>query len=766
MKHIALDDVRLYDSALSASQIAAIRNGGVSRIADKKDRDSTVAIGETEKSLERNAPTKLPENIDKLGPIAQLPAPEKDAEPAPGGGLQGPISNTPDRNLTPPAGLPGEELEEDIASLPDKPAAEKVEELDCTDSTSSSVQVATTAGAFSPAFMTAIAKARSCGKELTVATSNEKGQWIVSTRDQVAYSKDLPDTMLASLLALEHKYGGIDAADISESGAWFIAARKEFKENGLPADARRAAQTAIGGGGGVLFFDFSPSSAAKWVLIDKKNTVSGGDLPQGVLNALADLPSTKRVVTQLRFGPQDSWALLGSGSWVVTSNVDSGIRSQLTQYQESGQRLDHIVFSSTRGGYLLYSKELAGTSATDKISKFEYGFGFAAKSGGATVWRSGPIWGRIKAYNLKAVQIAFIKDNKIEWARGYGVRNANEPESYVFADTTFEAASISKPIAAFGLMQLVEAGKLSLTAEGVYRDVRPLIPSGKRSAFDRDVRPEAGNLIQLLQHCASFCYAGRSNCMEPGEKAGGAAEFSVNANLPTSGEIIVGKNPADDNHALLRTMNPGVRHTYSTANWELVQALIDVHGGGFLTHMAPIIHGLDMTSTTYKSPYAKRNGDDHARGWDGVKVTPQHAYAEMAGASIVSTATDLAKFVIEVNRDAEEPNRRGLLSYDMTQTYLGRDSSIYGEQDYPTCAMPTISAGTWALGIVHNARSGNSWGGKEFYTHGGLHNGYRARLVGLPNEKAGVIVLMTGTREDADAFFGELRTSLRSAYGL
>jgi len=68
VKHIALDDVRLYDSALSAAQIDAIRNAGPSAVAQAPEAE----IGETEK----NSPTvvaEIPQDVTRPLPDATLP---------------------------------------------------------------------------------------------------------------------------------------------------------------------------------------------------------------------------------------------------------------------------------------------------------------------------------------------------------------------------------------------------------------------------------------------------------------------------------------------------------------------------------------------------------------------------------------------------------------------------------------------------------------------------------------------------------------------
>src|ERR1700683_3957585 len=70
---------------------------------------------------------------------------------------------------------------------------------------------------------------------------------------------------------------------------------------------------------------------------------------------------------------------------------------------------------------------------------------------------------RMAALHVPGVSIAFIHDGKIEWARGFGVTSIGGPP--VTPETLFQAASISKPVAAMAVLRLVQLGKLSLDAD-------------------------------------------------------------------------------------------------------------------------------------------------------------------------------------------------------------------------------------------------------------------------------------------------------------
>ena len=68
---------------------------------------------------------------------------------------------------------------------------------------------------------------------------------------------------------------------------------------------------------------------------------------------------------------------------------------------------------------------------------------------------------RMTNYKVPGVSIAVIEGGRIAWARGFGVKEAGKTDP-VTPTTLFQAASISKPVAATAMLRLVERGTLNL----------------------------------------------------------------------------------------------------------------------------------------------------------------------------------------------------------------------------------------------------------------------------------------------------------------
>jgi CubicO group peptidase (beta-lactamase class C family) len=67
----------------------------------------------------------------------------------------------------------------------------------------------------------------------------------------------------------------------------------------------------------------------------------------------------------------------------------------------------------------------------------------------------------MKKDRVPGLSIALIRSGKTTWVHGFGIKQAqtNHP---VTEDTVFEAASLSKPVFTYGVLKLVEQGKLGL----------------------------------------------------------------------------------------------------------------------------------------------------------------------------------------------------------------------------------------------------------------------------------------------------------------
>ncbi len=313
---------------------------------------------------------------------------------------------------------------------------------------------------------------------------------------------------------------------------------------------------------------------------------------------------------------------------------------------------------------------------------------------------------RMAHYKVPGLSVAVINDGKIEWARGYGVveRDGDKP---VTADTLFLAGSISKPVAALAALRLVEQGKLNLD-----EDVNQKLKTWKvpENEFTKEKKV---TLRGLLSHSAGMTVHGF-----PG--------YSVDAPAPTLVQILNGEKPA--NTAAIRVdIEPGSRWRYSGGGYTVMQLLLmDVTGKTFpeLTREL-VLAPAGMRQSTYENPLPKslEASAATAHGRNGDKVKGRwHLYPEMAAAGLWTTASDLARYAIEVQRALAGQSK--VLSREMAQQ------------------MVTVQKGSHGLGPgIDNA-------GKESarFGHGGVDEGFEAFLTAYFQGGRGVVVMMNANR--------------------
>ena len=67
-------------------------------------------------------------------------------------------------------------------------------------------------------------------------------------------------------------------------------------------------------------------------------------------------------------------------------------------------------------------------------------------------------------FNVPGVSIAVIRDHQIHWAKGYGIGDVTTGAP-VNTETLFQAASMSKPVAAMGVLRAVQDGLFTLDTD-------------------------------------------------------------------------------------------------------------------------------------------------------------------------------------------------------------------------------------------------------------------------------------------------------------
>jgi CubicO group peptidase (beta-lactamase class C family) len=330
---------------------------------------------------------------------------------------------------------------------------------------------------------------------------------------------------------------------------------------------------------------------------------------------------------------------------------------------------------------------------------------------------------RMKVYRVPGLSLAVINGYEIEWEEGYGVRESGGAGS-VTPDTLFQAASISKPVAAATALYYVERGLL-----GFDEDVNSRLRSWKipENAWTRKKKV---TLRGLLSHTAGLTVHGF-----PG--------YAEGKELPSLRQILDGVKPANT-PPIKVDMEIGSRFRYSGGGYTVLQQLlIDVLGRPFpyIVRDALLIK-LDMNQSTFEQPLPQASAGRAASGHrpDGSALPGKwHTYPEMAAAGLWTTPADLALFAREVMLA-----RQGKSDRILSQVMVGLMLSPLKDD---------MGLGLFVRGT-----------GQDFqFSHSGGNEGFRCYMVAYPERGQGAVI-MTNSDLGGD-LMSELLRSLSVEYG-
>jgi len=316
----------------------------------------------------------------------------------------------------------------------------------------------------------------------------------------------------------------------------------------------------------------------------------------------------------------------------------------------------------------------------------------------------GTLEDRLRAYGVPGLSVAVIDAGKIAWAKGYGVADTGSGR-LVTTRTLFQAASISKPVSALGVLVLVQKGFLQLD-----ENVNDALKSWKipENDFTRN-RPVTVRM--LLNHTAGV---GRS-------ESNGYVPFSVADKLPSILQVLRGEPPARSGAVSVVSL-PGKSFAYSGAGYEILQQLlVDVSGKPFEQYMqTEVLDPIGMANSTFAQPLPESLLSLAATGhYAGGKPLPGRfrVSPELAVAGLWTTPTDIAKYVINVQRSYAGAIQTPLSS-SMTRQML------------------TPGEGGRGLGPAMSGRSQSIRFG-----HDGFNEGFESAVVAYVHNGQGAVVM-------------------------
>lgn len=247
----------------------------------------------------------------------------------------------------------------------------------------------------------------------------------------------------------------------------------------------------------------------------------------------------------------------------------------------------------------------------------------------------------MRQHGVPGVSVAVVKSGELAWAKGYGLADPSKGAPVTRA-TVFEAASVAKPVTAWGVMKLVEAGRLDLDAPIAKYVTRWQLPP---SDFDHSEI----TLRRILSHTAGLSEDGDVG-VDPG------------AYVPTVEEVLNGA--VRGTQALRVERPPGTDWHYASNAYSLVEiAIEEVTGEPFSVYMQrEILLPLGMINSSYDWTPVQRSNAAVGHDWYN-RPQPHYQYSTRAQGGLRTTSADLATFLTaSMPGPNGEPIGRGVLS--------------------------------------------------------------------------------------------------------
>lgn len=298
-----------------------------------------------------------------------------------------------------------------------------------------------------------------------------------------------------------------------------------------------------------------------------------------------------------------------------------------------------------------------------------------------------PQW--MQKADVPGLSIAVIRKGKTVWTASLGVRN-EETKEPLAGDTLFNVGSLSKPVFAYGVLKLVDAGKLKLD--------EPVAPYLPKEMTEGDPRFQQITARFVLSHRTGF------------------------PNWPGDGK------------PLTIHFTPGEKFSYSGSGMVFLQRAIEkITGKPLNDYMQEAVFtplGMKHSSYVWNPAFANQVAIGHdVSGSPTDLFKADHANA---AASLLTTAEDYAIFLNAILAgEGLRPDTLREMETPEIAVDIGCANCVEGT---PTGKLSTVIFWGLGVGIQKTAKGESLW-------HWGDNGVFKAFFVVHPSTKAGVVYM-------------------------
>lgn len=316
---------------------------------------------------------------------------------------------------------------------------------------------------------------------------------------------------------------------------------------------------------------------------------------------------------------------------------------------------------------------------------------------------------KLSEAKVGSAALVLVQGGKIAGEHGFGVANAETQAPVKSDQTLYQLASVSKAVTAWGIMKLVEEGKLGLD--------EPVMRYLKRWRFPgSEAHRDKVTIRHLLSHTA-----GLDDGLGYGGFLPGEAIQPLEESLTLTRDSTVGEP-----RAVTVAREPGTAMAYSGGGYTVLQLLIEeITERSFADYMKEaVLQPLGMTKASFDLDAITSEGRAHdlAPSFDReLKPHPARRYTAKAAVSLWATPQDLARFVI---------------------AYTGENPVLRQETLKQMMLPQPGTSATWGLG--QTLFVANDAGGYVVGHDGGTYPAWGAMIRVNPATGNGMVLMVSG----------------------
>lgn len=331
---------------------------------------------------------------------------------------------------------------------------------------------------------------------------------------------------------------------------------------------------------------------------------------------------------------------------------------------------------------------------------------------------------RLMFYKIPGVSIAALDRNKIEWARAYGLKDAQTRQPMT-TDTPLQGGAFSQMMTAAAALKLAENRQLDLDA-----DIASLLKTWRLPPPASEPKTKITSR-DLLTHSGGF-----SDQVFEG--------YAQDEPLPSLSQILDGERPAKNGPVWMTAqMTSTSRARYSESGYVIFEQILgDLTGKPFPALMSEILIGrLSLKNSTFALPlpeaFKARAAAGHGREGQAAKGL-WNGYPEAAAKGLWTTPADFAAFLA-----------------DLLQAAAGTEGKALSPETARLLLSPRIEG--HSFGFLVDGR-----GADIHYSLRGRTRGFSCFMVVYPVKGQGVVIMTNS--ENGTLLIREILGALSEAY--